>query len=273
MATIDVMTDKNKLTEIFEQSRDELRSFVLRITAAQDDTDDIIQDTYVKALEKLHTFKELSSLKTWIFSIATNLAKDYLRAKKRWPENVTDICREAALGNRDFLQNMMQVRMTSPQGDFEIREHIAFCFTCIGKSLPIEQQIALLLKEVYQFKVAEISEILDTTEAAVKHLLHNSRSKMIEIFDNRCSLIKKEGICHQCSELNGIFNPKQNFEEEKNKIRMARDAGHLDKERLFDLRTKIVAAIDPYNSGASELQLLHLQHNKQVIEEYLKKDD
>lgn len=242
------------------------------MTAAQEDTDDLVQDTYVKALEKLDTFEGRSSLKTWIFAIATNLAKDYLRAKQRWPENVTDICREAALANRDFLQNMMQVRMTSPQGDFEIREHIAFCFTCIGKSLPIEQQIALLLKEVYQFKNAEIAEILDVTEAIVKHHLHNSRQKMIDIFDNRCSLIKKEGICHQCSELNGIFNPKQNFEEEKMKIQMARDADDKSKEELFDLRTKIVSAIDPYSSGASELQLLHLQHNKQVIEKHLEKD-
>ena len=267
------MTTIDTLAKVFEENRPQLKSFILRVTAGREDTEDLLQDCYLKAHKNLDGFKGNSSLKTWIFSIAANLCKDYLRAKKLWPENVTDICRGAAMGNPDFLQNMMQVRTTSPHGDFEIREHIAFCFTCIGKSLPIEQQIALLLKEVYQFTVAEIAEIMTLTEGVVKHHLHNSRQKMMSIFDNRCSLINKEGACHQCSELNGIFNPKQNFEEEKMKIEMARYAGTKSKEQLFDLRTKIVAGLDPFNSAASELQLLHLQHNRQVMEKYTENYD
>ena len=165
----------------------------------------------------------------------------------------------------------MTIRQTSPHGNFEIREHIAFCFTCIGKSLPIEQQVVLLLKEVYEFKVQEIAEIMGITEGVVKHALHNSRQKMIDIFDRRCSLINKTGICHQCSELNGIFNPKQNLQEELMKIEMARDAGKKNKEELFNLRTQIVKSIDPYNSAASELELVHLEHNRGVIEQMLEK--
>jgi len=49
---------------------------------------------------------------------------------------------------------------------------------------------------------------------------------MIEVFDHRCSLINKAGICHQCTELIGIFNPKQNVREEFMKIQMVRDAGN-----------------------------------------------
>lgn len=240
------------------------------MTASAEDTDDLVQDTYVKAHEKIETFRGESSLKTWIFSIAANLAKDHLRSKKLWPETVTDICRDAALSNPEFLGNMMRVRTTSPHGNFEIREHITFCFTCIAKSLPIEQQLTLLLKEVYEFKVSEIALIMDKTEAMVKYYLHTARSRMIGIFDNRCALINKEGVCHQCSELNGIFNPKQKMQEEAMKIEMCREAEKADAERLFELRMKIVQGIDPFDSHASELQLLHLQHNRQVMENYLK---
>jgi len=56
---------------------------------------------------------------------------------------------------------------------------------------------------------------------------------MIKIFDGRCALINKEGICHQCSELNGIFNPQQKFEEEALKIEMVRIAETKDKEGLL----------------------------------------
>ena len=261
------------LNKEFELCRPQLKSYILRITASLKDTEDIVQDTYLKAVSNILSFKGESSLKTWIFAIASNLAKDNLKAKKRWTENVTDISREVALSNRDFLKDMMNIRLTSEQGNFEIKEHIAFCFTCIAKSLPMEQQITLLLKEVYDFKVKEIAEILGNTEAMVKYYLHTSRTKMIHIYEGRCALINKQGTCHQCSELNGIFNPKQKAQEEIVKIDMAREADNKDKEYLFDLRMKVVKGIDPFQSGAAELQLHHLEHNRKVMESFLKKNE
>jgi len=257
------------LTNQFETFQGELKSFILRMTASVQDAEDIVQETYIKARSKINTFRGESSLKTWVFSIASNLAKDLLRSKKRWPETVTDICREEVLGNKQFLQEAIHIRETSPQGNFEIKEHIAFCFTCVSKSLPLEEHLALLLKEVYGFKVREIAHILNQTDAMVKYYLHVSRGKMIEIFDHRCSLINKQGICHQCTELNGIFNPKQKAQEELAKIEMARDAENKNKEELFDLRMKILQGLDPFESGAAELQLHHLEHNRQVMEKYL----
>lgn len=262
-------------TEIFNREFEgiagQLKSYILRITASISDAEDIVHDTYLKAHEKLSSFRGESSLKTWLFTIASNLAKDNLRAQKRWTENVTDITKSAALSNKEFFAEAMHIRTTSPHGQFEIKEHIAFCFTCISKSLPLEQQLCIFLKEVYEFKVSEITTILNTTEAMVKYYLHTGRSKMINIFDGRCALINKEGVCHQCSELNGIFNPKQNTQEELMKIELVKEAEKGDKEHLFDLRTQILSEIDPFKSKASALQLHHLEHNRQVMENYFEK--
>ena len=170
-----------------------------------------------------------------------------------------------------FFQEAMHIHDNSPQGQFEIREHIAFCFTCIAKSLPLEQQICILLKEVYEFRILEIVEILGSTEAMIKYHLHHARSKMILIYEGRCALINKQGICHQCSELNGLFNPRQKFQEEAVKIGMVRESGKAGKERLFDLRMKVIQGIDPFQSNAAELQLHHLEHNRKVMEKYLEK--
>jgi RNA polymerase sigma-70 factor (ECF subfamily) len=262
----------DQLTIEFETFQRELKSFLLRMTTSVQDAEDLVQETYLKAQSKIDTFRGESSLKTWVFSIASNLAKDLLKAKRRWPETVTDICKDAALGNRQFFQEAMQIRQTSPQGNFEIKEHIAFCFTCVSKSLPLEGHLVLLLKEIYGFKVKEISQILQMSEAMVKYHLHVSRSKMIEIFDRRCSLINKQGICHQCTELNGIFNPKQKAQEELVKIEMAREAETRSTDELFDLRVKILQELDPFESDAAELQLHHLEHNRQVMEKYLEED-
>lgn len=256
----------------FEGIIGQLKSYLLRITASRNDAEDIVQDTYLKAVDKLDTYRGEASLKTWLFTIASNLAKDNLRAQKRWVENVTDITREAALNNKQFFAEAMHIRNTSPHGQYEAKEHIAFCFTCISKSLPLEQQLCVFLKEVYDFKVSEITTILNSTEAMVKYYLHTGRSKMINIFDGRCALINKEGVCHQCSELNGIFNPKQNTQEELMKVALVKEAEKGDKEHLFDLRMQVLKEIDPINSPAAELQLHHLEHNRQVMEKYSEKN-
>lgn len=254
----------------FEKYKPQLKSFILRMTASVDDTQDLLQDTFIKASENLDTFQNKSSLRTWFFAIASNLAKNFLRSKKRWTDNATDLAKAATMNSPHIMQGFMQVHQTSPHGAFEIREHIDFCFTCIGKTLPIEQQIALLLKEVYEFKVIEIAEILNKTEGVAKHLLFDGRQKMIAIFDKRCSLVNKKGICHQCSELNGIFNPQHEAQKELMKIEMAKEAATKNRKELFDMRTKIIKAIDPFTSGGCDLQLFHLQHVKNTIESFQK---
>jgi RNA polymerase sigma-70 factor (ECF subfamily) len=134
--------------------------------------------------------------------------------------------------------------------------------------LPLEQQICILLKEVYDFKIVEIAEIVDSNEAMVKYYLHSGRTKMVSIFEGRCALINKEGTCHQCSELNGIFNPKQEFEVEKNKIEFAKKADEPNREQLLDLRFKILKEIDPFKSDGAELQLHHFEHNTKIMENF-----
>jgi RNA polymerase sigma-70 factor (ECF subfamily) len=262
----------NDLNNEFNAHAGKLKSYLLRITASAMDAEDILQDAYLKAAENIATFKGASGLKTWIFAIATNLAKDNLRAKKRWPENVTDMARASALTDNEFFERAMYINATSPHGRFEAKEHIAFCFTCISKTLPLEQQLCIFLKDVYEFKLAEIASIINITEAMVKYYLNAGRAKMISIFDGRCALINKQGVCHQCSELSGVFNPKQDTQQELMKIDLVKQADRSSKKQLFNLRTKILRELDPFNSNASELQLHHLEYNRQLMEKYPEKN-
>ncbi|MEZ4897958.1 MAG: sigma-70 family RNA polymerase sigma factor [Saprospiraceae bacterium] len=260
-----------EFTHQFERFKPQLKTYLLRMTANAHKTEDLVQDTWIRASSSLSSFKGESSLKTWVFSIASNLAKDDLRKRKRWPENATDICKEAALNNPDHFREALHLAETNNHAKFEIREHIAFCFLCIAKSLPLEQHLCLLLKEIHDFKLSEIAVILQTSVPQVKYHLHTARQKMIGIFDGRCALINQEGVCHQCTEINGIFNPEQNEQEALNRIKLFKESKKADKEHLFDLRMKILKEIDPFQSGGHVLELHHLEHNRKVIEEYLKK--
>jgi len=257
------------LNEEFGRHAPQLKSFLLKITASLKDAEDIVHDTYLKAFDRRATFRGESTIRTWLFAIASNLAKDNFRAKTRWTEDVTDIAREAALADHDFLRESIALAAQSPNGQFDAREHISFCFSCISKSLPLEQQLSIFLKEVYEFKVAEIAAILDTTAAMVKYYLHTGRTKMIDIFDGRCALINKKGVCHQCSELNGLYNPKQNTQEELMKISLVQESDKRDKERLFRLRMKILQATESSQPQPPSLQLHHLEFNRHIMEKYM----
>lgn len=158
---------QDTLTKEFETCKPQLKSFILRLTASVEDTNDLLQDTFIKATENLYTFQNKSSLKTWLFTIAGNLAKNFLRSKKCWTDNVSDLAKDATLASQGVFEGFIEIHSTSPHAAFEIREHINFCFTCIGKTLPVDQQIAILLKEVYEFKVDEIAEILQCTSGVV----------------------------------------------------------------------------------------------------------
>ena len=263
-SSLDIAT----LTAEFERCKGALKSYIVRITANKQEAEDITQETYIRAHKNVANFKGDSSVKTWLFAIAQNIARDHLRSLKRWPEAVGDICKDIAMKDPDFFREAMTIHATSAQAKFEIREHIAFCFTCVSRSLPLEQQLALMLKEVYAFTAKEIADIMETNEAMVKYYLHTGRGRMIDVFDKRCALINKEGTCHQCTELNGIFNPKQNAQEEAVKIQMVRDAKKQDKNHLFDLRMTVMQEIDPFTSPAAELQLHHLEFDRNVMEKH-----
>jgi RNA polymerase sigma-70 factor, ECF subfamily len=259
--------DINAFQQLFAEFQPQLKSYLYRLLTDRNDTEDLIHDVFVKAFDKIKTFNGNSSLKTWVFTIATNLAYDFLKKYKRWQPDAQDQAKAFALSNRDVYDAINLVSYASGEGAYSMTEHIDFCFTCIAKTLLIEQQVALILKEMYEFSVKEIGLILNKSEGIVKHLLVDSRKTMTQIFDNRCALINKNGVCNQCSELNGIHNPKQNQQEAVMKLALVKAAKNFNREELYDLRVALVKNIDPLRAKGADLQDTFMQYTRQAIGE------
>lgn len=245
------------ISKIYKDFLPELKSYLYRLTCDREITSDLAQDTFIKVIEKQNQFEGQSSLKTWIFSIATNLAIDWLRKRKRWSESAQDDSKALAQSDPTYRTTFLEISRNSPTGVFDFKEHINFCFTCISKTLVIEQQVTLILKDIYDFKVSEISIILNSPSGTVKHWLFSARRTMTEIFDRRCALVNKEGVCYQCSELNGLFNSKQQT--------MENVFPRADKEDLYRLRANLVKAINPLSSSGSELEDTFMQVLRKAI--------
>lgn len=244
--------DINAFQTLFAEFQNQLKSYLYRLLTDRNDVDDLTHDTFIKAFTKISTFNKDSSLKTWVFKIATNLAYDHLRKIKRWQADAQDRAADLAIGSEEIRKVFWMVHDTSPTGAYEMREHIDYCFTCISKTLPIENQVALILKNIYDFTVKEICLILDKTEGVIKHLLNDARTIMTDIFEHRCALINQNGVCHQCSHINEIFNPKQNQQEELMKLELVKASKKYNKEQLFTLRTLLVKAIDPLHAAGTD---------------------
>lgn len=259
--------DIHAFQKLFANFQEPLRSYLFRLTASRNDADDLTHDTFIRAFDKLSSFRGQSSLKTWVFQIATNLSYNMLQKRKRWTVDVTQKAKELVMENAQLRESLGRFPSTSEYARYEIKEHIDTCFTCIAKNLPIENQVALILKDIYDFALKEIMAIMSLSEGKVKYLIQNARNTLGEIFEQRCALIHKNGVCHQCSELNMWFNPQQNEQEAKVKTQMGKVSDKYDREALLALRTQLIKQIDPLKSPGNELQGKLMDCNRMAMGE------
>ena len=140
-------------------------------------------------------------------------------------------------------------------------EHLNYCFNCVSKTLLLTNQICLLLKEVYGFKISEIMLIVGLSEGKVKHAIADSRNDLKRIFENKCALINKKGTCSQCTGLNNVFNPKQKTQQEANKLKIIKEQRGKNYEELLNLRLQMVKSIDPLAGEGLDLHNYLLENS------------
>jgi RNA polymerase sigma-70 factor (ECF subfamily) len=259
--------DTDQAAESFVELKPELLSFLFRLLAQRQDAEDILQETWIKVHDNIDSFRGDSSFKTWVFSIALNLARNHLDRQKRWEVNSQDYGAMLHTHSPEHWEKFRAEFDATPNRVYEIREHIAYCLNCINKTLPVEQQICLLLKEIYQFKIDEIVAISGLSLGKVKHAIANARKDMTRIFDARCSFVSKQGHCEQCTALKGILNPEHDAHIEANKLAMVRAQGHSDHAHLLDLRLELTRGVDPLNSANTRLTSYMLEQREAWVEE------
>ena len=161
----------------FETIHRDFRAWIrryLRHLAGEAEADDLTQAVFVKVSTALAGFREESSLSTWIYRIATNVARDHGRKTGGWDttdletaENLPDPDREAA--DRAAIRREMQ-RCVRHQVD----------------QLAVPYRAVLLLSDFEDLSNAEIAEILGITLDAVKIRLHRARTKLRALLECRC---------------------------------------------------------------------------------------
>ncbi|HEV7554627.1 MAG TPA: RNA polymerase sigma factor [Kofleriaceae bacterium] len=177
-----------------------LRSFLMRLVANPHDADDLVQETTLQAYRKRAEFRGESSFATWLFAIGSRLGLTLLRSRKRWAMTTQLDMHDLTDDRPEFLAQLGG-EISRPEFRYQVAEHVAYCFSCIGRALDPEDSAAVILVEVFQLSAGEAAKMIDLSESTFRHRLSAGRKAMMAAFDDLCALVNKRGACHQCKTL------------------------------------------------------------------------
>lgn len=192
--------DRAAFQTLVRQARKPLRTIVRRLVGHPEDTEDIVQETLLRAWDGIGEFQGKSRFSTWLCAIGTRLAIDHLRRQQRWRPEAQVAYANLCASSQEYGMEAMGAIM-APEFSYEVREHIAYCFVCVGRSLPPDDQAALVLRDVMGLEAREAAKALAITDSVLRHRLSAARKAMTETYDGLCSLVSKQGICYQCKGL------------------------------------------------------------------------
>jgi RNA polymerase sigma-70 factor (ECF subfamily) len=150
------------------------------------DAEDLVQETLLAAWRGLDGFEGRSSMRTWLYRIATNRCLNALRDRGRRPREVPELAGPPPEPTRrgeplwlepypDTLLEQLPDTSAAPDARYEAREATALAFVTALQLLPPQQRAVLVLRDVLGFRASEAAELLETSEAAVKSALQRAR--------------------------------------------------------------------------------------------------
>jgi len=198
--TTDASFERETFDRLAAEGLPALRAVVRRMVGHPEDTEDLVQESLLRAWNARASFRGEAAFSTWLCAIGTRAAIDHLRSRKRWRPHA-QIAYANAAATDPGLGGEVASTLAAPDFSYEVREHIAFCFSCVGRSLPPEQQAALLLTEVLGLPGREAATSLELSESVFRHALAAARREMESVYEGLCVLVSKQGVCHQCKGL------------------------------------------------------------------------
>jgi RNA polymerase sigma-70 factor (TIGR02960 family) len=181
--------DQSAFGDLVQGHSHELQVHCYRILGSLQDAEDALQETLVSAWRNLGDFGQRSSLRTWLYKIATNRCLDMLRAGSRRPR-IAPALLEAPLPEPagagdappwlepypDVLLDHLVDQRPGPEARYETTESISLAFITALQLLPPRQRAALVLRDVLGYHAAEVASMLGTTQEAVNSALKRARA-------------------------------------------------------------------------------------------------
>jgi RNA polymerase sigma-70 factor, ECF subfamily len=189
--------DQDAFQRLVEPHRRELNAHAYRMLGSLQDAEDAIQDALLRAWRGIARFDGRSSLRAWLYKIATNTCLDTIgrRQKRVLPLDFAPADLGEAPG-RPLVESVwiepypdvtfgLADGHATPDARYELRESVELAFIAALQHLPANQRAALILREVLGFSAQETADTLDTTVASVNSALQRARRTIDERLPQR----------------------------------------------------------------------------------------
>jgi RNA polymerase sigma-70 factor (TIGR02960 family) len=181
--------DEQAFQALTEPYRRELQVHCYRIVGSPQDAEDLVQETLLAAWRGLDGFAGRSSVRTWLYRIATNRCLNALRDRSRRPGGAPDLPPEPPEPTRvgeplwlqpypDALLDAIPDAAPGPEQRYEAREAVGLAFVAGLQRLPPSQRAILVLRDVLGYRANEVAAMLDTTAASVNSGLQRARAAL-----------------------------------------------------------------------------------------------
>src|SRR5262245_54463016 len=177
-----------ELAETLERHRSELTGYCYRMLGSVE-AEDAVQETFLRAWRAYERFEGRSSLRSWLYRIATNVCFDLLDGRERrarpmdlGPAREPDLANLHTLPEATWIQPLPDSHLVPEDGDPAdvaiARETIRLAFVAALHHLPPRQRAVLILCEVLRWQATEVAELLETTVASVNSALQRARATL-----------------------------------------------------------------------------------------------
>jgi len=164
---------------LLEQYRRELTAYCFRMLRSQSEAQDAVQETFLRAWQASDRFEGRSTVRTWLYRIATNVCIDMLRGRQRqpWPIHTGHVSPYDPEPAGDGL--LAPDRESADPADIAAsRESVRLALVAALQHLPARQRAVLILREVLCWRASEVATLLDTSVAAVNSALQRARATL-----------------------------------------------------------------------------------------------
>jgi RNA polymerase sigma-70 factor, ECF subfamily len=172
-----------------EPYRGELTGYCYRMLGSAFEAEDAVQETMVRAWRSIDRFEGRSSVRSWLYRIATNVCLTMLKGPQRralpmdlGPSSSADAALGEARPGEAWVEPLPDGRVAADGGDpgerAASRETIRLAFVAALQHLPPRQRAVLILRDVLAWRAHEVAELLDTSVVSVKSALQRARSTL-----------------------------------------------------------------------------------------------